>query len=160
MSNALVKLEEALYYDSLGIFPQEHENTIDFVARAKDVLLKAEKFRNLEEPIELRDGRILDEIGYHCRDYFAKQMDKFRGVPGGVMAHSTHLKGVGAFENGIETSRITVTLATGIPEERCGRINLGYVDYKTIDPEEWEGCEDEGVLLVRKAGETLYRLKS
>ena len=58
---------------------------------------------------------------------------------------------------GIETPRIQVTLATGIPEERCRRVNLGYADYRTIDPAEWAGREDEGILLVPHAGEMLYR---
>ena len=50
-----------------------------------------------------------------------------------------------------------MTLATGIPEERCRRINLGYADYRTIDPATWAGREAEGVLLVPHAGEMLYR---
>ncbi|HEC05689.1 MAG TPA: DUF2088 domain-containing protein, partial [Thiolapillus brandeum] len=104
-------------------------------------------------------GKILDQIGYHVRDYFLKQWDKFKDVPGGVMAHSTHVKGIGAFENGVEKPRINVVLATGIPEERCRRINLGYRDPATINVEEWKGREDEGILVVPKAGEVLYRLK-
>ena len=104
-------------------------------------------------------GKVLDEIGYHVRDYFLKQMDRFESVPRGVMAHSTHVKGIGTFENGIETPRANVVLATGIPEERCKRINLGYRDPATIDKSEWEGREEEGVLLVPRAGEHLYRLK-
>lgn len=104
-------------------------------------------------------GQLIDQIGYHVRDYFVKQWDRFRGYPGGVLAHSTHLKGLGTFdaERGIETPRIEVTLATGIPEERCRRIGLGYRDPSTVDPEEWANREDEGVLLVRKGGEILYR---
>jgi len=105
-------------------------------------------------------GRLIDQIGYHTRDYFLKQMDRFGDIPKCVMAHSTHLKGLGAFEGGVERARIRVTLATGIPEERCQRINLGYLDPAKIDPSEWEDREDEGILLVREAGETLYRLRS
>lgn len=104
-------------------------------------------------------GKIIDRIGYHVRDYFLRQMEKFRGVPRGVMAHSTHVKGIGTFENGVETPRVNVVLATDIPEERCKRINLGYRNPETIDKSEWEGREDEGILLVPKAGEQLYRLK-
>ena len=37
-------------------------------------------------------------------------------------------------------------------------VNLGYRDPATIRPEEWAGREDEGILLVPHAGETLYRL--
>jgi hypothetical protein len=52
-----------------------------------------------------------------------------------------------------------VTLATGIPEERCRRVNLGYMDPTGINIKEWVGREDEGVLVVPKAGEMLYRLR-
>ena len=75
----------------------------------------------------------------------------------GVLAHSTHLRGAGTFENGVEKPRIRVTLATGIPEERCRQVNLAYLDPATVNPEEWANREDEGVLLVPKAGEMLYK---
>jgi len=105
-------------------------------------------------------GAIIDEIGYHIRDYFVKQWDQFKHYPWGVIAHSTHLRGGGTFENGIEKPRIQVTLATGVPQERCERIGLGYLDPATINPDDWAGREDEGILLVPRAGEMLYRLKS
>ena len=109
--------------------------------------------------ISYTHGKILDKIGYHVRDYFLKQWDKFKDTPGGVMAHSTHLKGSGTFENGVEKPRIQVTLATGIPEERTRRVNLGYMDPAKINVAEWEGREDEGIVVIHKAGEMLYRLK-
>jgi nickel-dependent lactate racemase len=111
--------------------------------------------------ISYTHGRILDEIGYHVRDYFVKQWDRFKHHPWGVIAHSTHLRGVGTYDakTGAETPRIKVTLATKIPKERCERVNLGYLDPKTINLDEWKGREDEGILLVPKAGEMLYRLK-
>ncbi len=110
------------------------------------------------DEVSYTHGKIIDRIGYHTRDYFVKQMGKFKGVPGGIMAHSTHVKGIGTFESGVERARVKVVLATGIPEERCKRINLGYRDPATVDVSEWEGGEDEGVLVVHDAGETLYRL--
>lgn len=104
-------------------------------------------------------GKTLLEVGYHCRDYFLKQWDKFKHYPWGVLAHSSHVYGIGTYEKGVETPRVRVTLATGIPEEICRRINLGYCDPATINPEDFANREDEGVLLVRKAGEMLYHLK-
>jgi len=104
-------------------------------------------------------GRIIDEIGYHVRDYFLQQWDRFREYPWGVLAHSTHLRGAGTWEDGIEHPRIRVTLATGIPRERCERIGLGYLDPSTLDIQSWAGRESEGVLVVRRAGEMLYRVK-
>jgi len=106
-------------------------------------------------------GRIIDQIGYHVRDYFLQQWDRFKDFPWGVLAHSTHLRGVGTYDpaTSLERPRIQVTLATGIPEERCRRLNLGYLDPASIDVAAWEGREDEGILLVPKAGEMLYRVK-
>ncbi|MEP7286822.1 MAG: lactate racemase domain-containing protein [Chloroflexota bacterium] len=104
-------------------------------------------------------GETLAKIGYHVRDYFTKQWDKFKDYPGGVLAHSTHLRGMGEYDPVTgEHPRIKVTLATGISEERCMQHNLGYLDPATINPAEWANREDEGILLVPKAGELLYRL--
>ena len=105
-------------------------------------------------------GHILDRIGYHSLDYFREQMDKFADIPGGVMAHSTHVHGLGTYCNSVETPRVRVILSTGISEERCRRINLGYLDPNAIRMTDWINREDEGILLVDHAGETLYRLKS
>jgi nickel-dependent lactate racemase len=109
--------------------------------------------------ISYTHGKLLDKIGYHTRDYFLTQMDKFKDIPGGVMAHSTHVKGIGTCENGVEKPRIKVTLATSIPKERVDKINLGYMDPSKIDVAAWEGREDEGIVVIHKAGEMLYRLK-
>ena len=106
-------------------------------------------------------GEQLAEIGYHVRDYFTKQWEKYKDYPGTVLAHSTHLKGAGSYdeESGEEKPRIRVTLATGISERSCEEHNLGYLDPDEVDPEEWSGKEDEGVLVVPKAGEILYRMR-
>jgi len=103
-------------------------------------------------------GKVLDRIGYHTRDYFLKQMEKFRDVPRSSMAHSTHVRGIGTFENGVEKPRVNVVLATGIPRERCERINLGYLSCKEINIADYENREHEGVLVVPHAGEILHRL--
>ena len=105
-------------------------------------------------------GRTIKEVGYHCRDYFLKQWDQFKHHPWGVLAHSTHVRGIGTFENGVELCRVQVTLATGIPQEVCERINLGYRDPATLNPDDFANREAEGVLLVPKAGEMLFRLKN
>ena len=102
-------------------------------------------------------GAVLERIGYHVRDYFVAQWERFRHEPWGVLAHSTHVKGDGSYVDGVERPRITVSLATGIPRELCDRIALGWRDPASIDPHEFEGREDEGLLYVPKAGELLYR---
>jgi nickel-dependent lactate racemase len=109
--------------------------------------------------ISLTHGRLIRQIGYHCRDYFLKQWDRFKDIPWGSIAHSTHVRGIGVFEDGVERCRVRVTLATGIPEEICREINLGYRDPASINPDDYANREEEGILLVPKAGEMLYHLK-
>jgi nickel-dependent lactate racemase len=103
-------------------------------------------------------GPAILEIGYHCRDYFLKQWDRFKNHPWGVLAHSTHVHGLGTYENGVERPRARVTLATRIPETICRKINLGYRDPASIKPEQFANREHEGVLWVPKAGEMLFHL--
>jgi len=104
-------------------------------------------------------GAGIEAIGYHCRDYFLGQWGRFRTVPGGILAHSTHVKGLGTWdpETGRETPRIRVTLATGIGPDVCRRINLGYADPARIDLDAWPVEPDGGRLMVPRAGELLYR---
>jgi len=109
--------------------------------------------------ISVVHGKLIESIGYHCRDYFLKQWDKFKDLPWGILAHSTHVRGIGAFEDGVEKCRARVTLATGIPREVCEKINLGYRDPATIRVEDYANREDEGILLVPKAGEMLFQLR-
>jgi nickel-dependent lactate racemase len=111
------------------------------------------------DEISYTHGAVLDQIGYHTRDYFRKQWDKFKGYPWGVVAHSTHVKGIGTYENGVEKPRVEVILATRIPRQRCQAINLGYMDPDSIRINDYMGKEDQGILYVPKAGEMLYRLR-
>ncbi len=109
--------------------------------------------------ISYTHGRLIDQVGYHVLEYFTKQPERFAAVPGVIKAHSTHVKGLGTYDASSrhEEPRIHVTLATGIPEERCRRLNLGYLDPRTIDVGEWEGRQADGALVVHNAGEVLYR---
>jgi lactate racemase len=103
-------------------------------------------------------GAYMERIGYHVRDYFLADPGRFADIPRGVLAHSTHVRGLGAMDGGTEKPRIEVVLASAIPPETCRKINLGYLDPATFNPEEYRNREEEGILLVEKAGEILYRL--
>ena len=104
-------------------------------------------------------GKLIDEIGYHCRDYFLEQWDRFGHYPGGILAHSTHVKGLGTFDAATrtETPRIRVTLATGISRERCDR------DQSRLprSRDAWtrrSSQSGDGTLVVPRAGEMFYRV--
>lgn len=145
-------------YDDLWTAAKAMYKTEPAIADGGEVIIYAPHITE----ISYSHGKLIDEVGYHVRDYFLKQWERFKDVPGSILAHSTHVKGVGTYDaaTGIETPRIQVTLATGIPEERCRHVNLGYMDYHLIDSDAWENREDEGILLVRNAGEVLYRARN
>ncbi len=104
--------------------------------------------------------KAIREVGYHVRDYFLKQWDKFSKYSKLILAHSTNVKGIGKFENGIEKPRIKVTLATSIPEEVCSQINLGYLSPNSLDIEKLKRSQNEEFLVVQDAGQILYRLEN
>lgn len=104
-------------------------------------------------------GCYIERIGYHVRDYFLSQMDRFKDVPRGVLAHLTHVRGTGTYREGIEKPDVHVVLATSISEERCRSINLGYMDPHSVRIEDYLNKEDQGVLFVDHAGEVLHRLE-
>jgi nickel-dependent lactate racemase len=100
----------------------------------------------------------IEEIGYHCRDYFLGQWDRFRDLHWGVLAHSTHLRGAGTWDPATgEHLRVHVTLATGIPADVVRRANLAPLDPADFDLTAYEN--DPDTLVVPNAGEILHRLK-
>jgi nickel-dependent lactate racemase len=126
------------------------------VADGGELIIYAPHIREISKT----HGTLIRKIGYHTRDYFLAQWERFKSESWGILAHSTHVRGVGSYENGVERPRVQVTLATQIPEEVCRAINLGYRDPRSINVSAYQGREAEGVLCVPKAGEMLYRLKN
>lgn len=105
-------------------------------------------------------GQYMEKIGFHVRDYILAHWDQYAQYPGCAIGHSTIMKGIGVYEDGVEKPRVRVTLATGISRERCERANLGYRDPASLDLDALKRREDDGIMVVPKAGETLFRLRS
>ncbi|HEY5270965.1 MAG TPA: lactate racemase domain-containing protein [Anaerolineales bacterium] len=110
--------------------------------------------------VSLVHGKYIYEIGYHILPYFLQDWERFKHLPLGVLAHSTHLRGSGVMDRGIEKPNVRVTLASKISAEDCARLNLGYLDPAKVNLEDWKDREDEGILYVSKAGEMLYRVRN
>jgi nickel-dependent lactate racemase len=144
-----------LMYDELWVAGKCMYKLEPVVADGGELIIYAPHMKD----ISVTHGSNIEAVGYHVRDYFTKQWEQFRDYPWGVLAHSTHVRGSGTFSDGVEYPRVRVTVASQIPREVCERINLGYRDPASIDVESFADREDEGVLLVRKAGEHLYRLR-
>jgi len=104
-------------------------------------------------------GKYIYEAGYHILPYFLENWESYKHLPLGALAHCTHVRGSGVMENGVEKPNVRLLLASQIPPEECAKLNLGYMDPAAINPAEWEGREDEGILYVPKAGERLYKVR-
>lgn len=104
-------------------------------------------------------GKYIKEVGYHTLPYILEHWDELKHIPLGVLAHSSHVRGFGKMENGVEKANVSVVLASKVPREDCERLNLGYLDPERVDLKEWQHREEEGLLFVPRAGEILYKLK-
>lgn len=142
-------------YDELWVGGKCMYKLEPVVADGGELIIYAPHIREISQT----HGRVIREVGYHCRDYFLAHWDKFKELPWGTLAHSTHVRGIGTYTDGVERCRIQVTLATGIPRAVCEEVNLGYRDPAGIRLEDFANREEEGVLLVPKAGEVLFHLR-
>ncbi len=140
-------------YDDLWVGSKGMYKVEPVVEEGGEVIIYAPHIRE----ISVTHGPMIHRAGYHVRDYFLGQWERFRDIPRLILAHCTYVRGIGTFENDIEIPRVQVTLATGISEQDCRAVQLGYRDPSTIRVEQWRGREGDGVLLVERAGEDLYR---
>jgi nickel-dependent lactate racemase len=145
-------------YDDLWTAAKGAYKTEPAVADGGEVIIYAPHVREVSRV----HGRLIEQIGYHCRDFFLSQWERYSRYPGGVLAHSTHVKGLGTFDvaSRTESPRIHVTLATGIPRDRCEAINLGHVDPSDVDLTDWPTEAEDGRLMVPRSGELLFRVGS
>ena len=141
-------------YNDLWTAAKAMYKTEPIISEGGEIIIYAPQI----EVISFTHQETIQQLGYHVRDYFLKQWDLYKEYSGAVLAHCTHLRGIGTYEYGVERPRINVTLSTGISRETCIEVNLGYRDPNEIDPQYWQGSEDENLLVVQNAGEYLYKV--
>ena len=74
-----------------------------------------------------------------------------------IAAHLAHVAYAGRTdEHGRVVPRYRITMATGLDEETCKRVNLGYTDYRKIEATEMSA--DPETLVVKDAGRDLYKV--
>ena len=73
-----------------------------------------------------------------------------------IAAHLAHVAYAGRTdEHGRVVPRYRITMATGLDEETCRRVNLAYLDHRTLDLESLNSQPD--TLVVKDAGRDLYK---
>jgi hypothetical protein len=81
-------------YDDLWTGAKGAYKTEPVVADGGEVIIYAPHISE----VSYVHGELIDRIGYHCRDYFLAQWDRFSHYPWGILAHSTHVKGLGTYD--------------------------------------------------------------
>jgi nickel-dependent lactate racemase len=139
-------------YDDLWTAAKGMYKVEPIVADGGEVIVYAPHVRTFS----VTHDEMIRKVGYHCRDYLLANADRLAGIPRTVLAHSIHVRGAGAYTDGVERCRIGVTLATAIPPADCAAVNLGWADPAGLDLAAL--AADEDTLVIPKAGEQLYRL--
>ena len=103
-------------------------------------------------------GKIIEEAGFHIKDYFLADFNSYKDVPRTVLAHCALVKGQGVYENGLEKPRINIHLSAGISRERCKSANIGYINPSEINIKKLK--MDKSYFIVENSGEILYRLST
>jgi len=112
---------------------------------------------HIQQP-SLSHGDWHRKIGYHLRQYVLENLESLRDVPKAVLGDLIQLRGTGVVKNGKEFPRIRVVLASAVSEDECMQMNLEYQDPCSIKVEDYEGRQEQGILVVREAGEQLWKL--
>ncbi len=100
----------------------------------------------------------LKQIGYHCKDYVKKYLESNPEFSKNIAAHVINVRGEGNFDvnSGKEEFNFKVTLATGISQEVCESVGLGYRNPDSIRKEDFIGSEK---LWIENGGKYLYKIK-
>ena len=101
----------------------------------------------------------IKEIGYHCKEYVLQYVKKFPDFSRNVAAHVINVRGSGKYnqKSGEENYDFQVILATGIPEDVCHKVGLGYRDPATIRREDFKSSKR---IWIEHGGKYLYKLKN
>jgi hypothetical protein len=102
-------------------------------------------------------GRLIERYGYAPLEVIKELVAAHAELEENlcVAAHLAHVSFAGRADgNGRTIPRYDITMATGIDEETCRRVNLGYLDYRQFRREDYE--HDPDTLIVERAGRDLY----
>lgn len=102
-------------------------------------------------------GALIEKYGYapleSVRDMLGVSQELRENLC--IAAHLAHVAYAGRIDaDGNIVPRYRITMATGIDEQTCKRVNLGYLDYRTFDYR----TTDADTLIVNNAGRDLYKV--
>jgi nickel-dependent lactate racemase len=143
------------HYDELWVGGKASYKLGAIVEDGGELIIVAPHLTKLSET----HGALIEKYGYapleSVRDMLGVSQELRENLC--IAAHLAHVAYAGRIdEEGNVIPRYRITLATGLDEETCKRVNLGYLDHPTFDYEAL--ADDPDTLIVNDAGRDLYKV--
>jgi nickel-dependent lactate racemase len=143
------------HYDELWVGGKASYKLGAIVEEGGELIIYAPHLTKLSET----HGALIEKYGYapleSVRDMLGVSPELRENLC--IAAHLAHVAYAGRFdEQGKVVPRYRITMATGLDEDTCRRVNLGYLDYRSFDVESVRS--DPDTLVVADAGRDLYQV--
>jgi len=141
------------HYDELWVGGKASYKLGAIIEEGGELIIYAPHLTKLSET----HGALIEKYGYapleSVRDMLGVSQELRENLC--IAAHLAHVAYAGRLnEDGKIVPRYQITMATGLDEETCRRVNLGYIDYRSFDYEAMRS--DPDTLIVADAGRDLY----
>jgi lactate racemase len=143
------------HYDELWVGGKASYKLGAIIEEGGELIIYAPHLTKLSET----HGALIEKYGYapleSVRDMLGVSQELRENLC--IAAHLAHVAYAGRLDqHGKVVPRYQITMATGLDEETCRRVNLGYLDYRTLDYEAMRS--DADTLVVADAGRDLYQV--
>ena len=142
------------HYDELWVGGKASYKLGSIIDEGGELIIYAPHLTKLSET----HGALIEKYGYapleSVRDMLGVSEELRENLC--IAAHLAHVAYAGRLDDeGKIVPRYRITMASGLDEETCRRVNLGYLDYRSLDYEKLG--EEPDTLIVADAGRDLYQ---
>jgi lactate racemase len=143
------------HYDELWVGGKASYKLGAIIEEGGELIIYAPHLTKLSET----HGSLIEKYGYapleSVRDMLGVSQELRENLC--IAAHLAHVAYAGRLDDeGKVVPRYQITMATGLSEETCRRVNLGYRDHTELDYEAMRS--DLDTLIVKDAGRDLYQV--
>jgi nickel-dependent lactate racemase len=143
------------HYDELWVGGKASYKLGAIIEEGGELIIYAPHLSRLSET----HGALIEKYGYapleSVRDMLGVSRELRENLC--IAAHLAHVAYAGRLDDeGRVVPRYKITMASGLDEETCRRVNLGYLDHRTFDAETLRS--DPDTLIVKDAGRDLYQV--
>lgn len=143
------------HYDELWVGGKASYKLGAIVEEGGELIIYAPHLTKISET----HGTLIEKYGYapleSVRDMLGVSQELRENLC--IAAHLAHVAYAGRLDDhGKIIPRYKITMASGLDEETCRRVNLGYLDHRSFDYEALRS--DPDTLIVENAGRDLYQV--